>query len=69
MTAAARLGVVLLCHADLGLVARLARVWADGGARVAIHVDAKVSGARLSRLRDTLKDCDRIVFTRRHRCS
>lgn len=68
MTGAVRLGVVLLCHDDLGLVARLARVWADGGARVAIHVDAKVSGARVARLRQAL-ECDRIVFSKRHRCS
>ncbi|MFC3170003.1 beta-1,6-N-acetylglucosaminyltransferase [Paracoccus fontiphilus] len=69
MTADVRLGVVLLCHADLGLAARLARIWVDDGARVAIHVDAKVSAAPLARLKHTLKDCDRILFTRRHRCS
>lgn len=63
-----RLGVVLLCHADLDMAARLARIWADGGARVAIHVDAKVSAAALARLRDALKDCGPILYSRRHRC-
>lgn len=64
-----RLGVVLLCHDDLGLAARLARVRADGGARVAVHAAAKVRGPRLGRLRDALKDCEQIVFSPRHRCS
>ncbi|GHG13954.1 DUF5927 domain-containing protein [Paracoccus aerius] len=64
-----RLGVVLLCHDDLGLAARLARVWADGGARVAIHVDAKVPARKDASLRRALADCDGVIFTRRHRCS
>ena len=67
--ATVRLGVVLLCHGDLGMAARLARIWTDGGARVAIHVDAKVSGARAAGLRQALKDCDRVIFSKRHRCS
>lgn len=70
MTAAVRLGVVVLCHGDLDLVARLARIWADGGARVAVHVDAKVSAARLGGLRRALAECGDIIFVaRRHRCS
>ena len=69
MMGTVRLGVVLLCHGDLGMAARLARIWADGGARVAVHVDAKVGTARLAGLKDALKDCDRIIFTRRHRCA
>lgn len=64
-----RLAVVLLCHDDLGLAARLARVWANGRARVAVNVDAKVRGPRLGRLRDALKDCEQIVFSPRHRFS
>lgn len=64
-----RLGVVLLCHDDLGLAARLARIWADGGARVAIHVDAKVPARKDASLRKALADCEGVIFTRRHRCS
>ena len=69
MKAAVRLGVVLLCHGDLDLVARLARIWTSGGARVALHVDAKVSAAKVAGLRRSLQDCDQIIFSRRHRCS
>lgn len=64
-----RLGVVLLCHGDLDMVARLARIWTGGGARAAIHVDAKVAAARLAGLRDALKDCGPVIFSKRHRCS
>lgn len=69
MTRPVRLGVVLLCHADLDLAARLARIWAGGGARVAIHVDARVPGADLAWLRQAVQDCAGVIFTRRHRCS
>lgn len=69
MNDAVRLGVVLLCHDDLDLAARLARIWADGGARVVIHVDAKVGPARLAGLQSALQDCPGIAFSRRHRCS
>lgn len=64
-----RLGVVMLCHADLDLAARLARIWSDGGARVAIHVDARVGARRMAHLRTMLEDCRDIVFSTRHRCS
>ncbi|TBN40487.1 glycosyl transferase [Paracoccus subflavus] len=69
MTRTVHLGVVLLCHADLDLAARLARIWAEGGARVAIHVDARVPGAHLVGLRHALQDCEGVIFTRRRRCS
>ncbi|SNR32323.1 glycosyl transferase [Paracoccus sediminis] len=69
MTPAVRLGVVLLCHGDLDMAARLARIWTDGGAQVAIHVDAKVGAARLAGFQRALGNCDRIVFSTRHRCS
>lgn len=63
-----RLGVVVLCHDDLDLAARLVRVWADGGARVAVHVDAKVSAQRAADLQQALADSPDVIFTRRHRC-
>lgn len=61
--------MVLLCHDDLGMALRLARIWADGGASVAIHVDAKVPDRQISGFRAALGDNDRIIFTRRHACS
>ena len=64
-----RLGVILLCHADLEVAARMARIWAQGSVAVAIHVDAKVSDSRLSQMRDALVDLNNVFFTRRIRCS
>ncbi|MFI0395746.1 beta-1,6-N-acetylglucosaminyltransferase [Paracoccus sp. p1-h21] len=70
MTQAApvRLGIILLCHDQLGLAAHLARIWHDGGAAVAIHVDAKVSPAEAAQLQQDLSDCADLIFTRRHSC-
>lgn len=68
MTGAVELGVVMLCHADLDLAAHLARVWSQGGARVAIHLDAKVARPAADRMRQALADLDGVIFTPRHRC-
>lgn len=62
------LGVVLLCHARLDVAARMARIWVEGGASVAIHVDAKVPARAVARMREDLADLEGIVFTPRHRC-
>lgn len=63
-----RLGVVLLCHARLDVAARMARIWVAGGARVAIHVDAKASVGSVTRMKAALADLPQVVFSRRHRC-
>jgi hypothetical protein len=68
MTFQVRLGVVLLCHDDLDVAARMARIWADGGARVVIHVDAKVPETRLGPMKAALVGLDRVMYSRRHRC-
>lgn len=68
MTGAVRLGVVILCHAQLDVAARMARIWADGGARVAVHVDAKVSGHGMMALEADLADLPDIVYSPRHGC-
>ncbi|MFN3277397.1 MAG: beta-1,6-N-acetylglucosaminyltransferase [Paracoccus hibiscisoli] len=65
---AVQLGVVLLCHARLDVAARMARIWVEGGARVAIHVDSKASARSVARMRDALSDLPGIVFSRRHTC-
>ena len=51
-----RLGVVLLCHARLDVAAHMARIWVQGGARVAIHVDAKASARSVARMQVELSD-------------
>lgn len=68
MTAPVRLGVVLLCHAELAAAARMARIWAEGGARVVIHVDAKVSDAKIAPMRAELAEFGDVLYSRRHRC-
>jgi hypothetical protein len=68
VTAAVRLGVVLLCHTQLDMAARMARIWAAGGARVVIHVDAKASAEAVAGLKASLNDLDGILYSRRHRC-
>ncbi|CAM3107701.1 beta-1,6-N-acetylglucosaminyltransferase [Paracoccus nototheniae] len=68
MTREVQIGVVLLCHARLDVAAQMARIWVDGGARVAIHVDAKASARSVARMKEQLADLPGIVFSRRHRC-
>lgn len=65
MTQQVRLGVVLLCHADLQIAARMARIWADGGAKVAIHVDARSDATPLTQ---AFQGDDRVLFAPRRRC-
>ncbi|MBM3603889.1 MAG: beta-1,6-N-acetylglucosaminyltransferase [Alphaproteobacteria bacterium] len=68
MTQPVQLGVVLLCHAQLDVAAHMARIWVRGGARVAIHVDAKASAASVDAMKEALSDLPGIVWSRRHRC-
>lgn len=63
-----KLGVVLLCHSDLPMAQNMARIWADGGASVAIHVDAKANAQHYREMLKTFDDRPEITFTRRHHC-
>lgn len=63
-----RLGVVMLCHEELPIAARLARVWALGGAAVSVHVDAKAAPAEVGAMRASLADLPQVVFSPRHPC-
>lgn len=68
MTADVRLGVILLCHDDLEMAAHMVRIWARGGARVVVHVDRKVSDARLAEMQESLSGVTDLHFSARHRC-
>ncbi|KRW97295.1 beta-1,6-N-acetylglucosaminyltransferase [Paracoccus sp. MKU1] len=63
-----RLGVVMLCHDDLPIAARMARVWAEGGAAVAVHVDAKAPAEAVETMRAGLADLPQVLFSPRHPC-
>lgn len=52
---AVRLGVIMLCHDNLALAARMARIWSDGGARVVMHVDAKAPASEMAMLQERLE--------------
>lgn len=69
MTEAVTLGVILLCHANLRMAARMARIWADGGARVVIHIDAKAPATDVAAMKQSLSDLPDIAYSRRIRCN
>lgn len=69
MTGAVRLGVVILCHAELQMAARMARIWHDGGAKIVIHIDAKVSSGEVTEMKQQLADLPGIFYSPRRSCS
>ena len=60
-----RLGVIMLCHENLGLAGRMARIWSDGGARVVMHVDAKAPEAAVAELQEALEGTGTLYAPRR----
>ncbi|WP_134726409.1 beta-1,6-N-acetylglucosaminyltransferase [Paracoccus luteus] len=60
-----RLGVVMLCHDNLELAARMARLWTDGGARIAIHIDAKAPADATAALKSALQGTGALYPARR----
>lgn len=64
----ARPGIVMLCHDNLELAARMARLWTDGGAVVAIHVDRSAPAGDVARMQQALAGHP-VVFTRRRTCN
>ncbi|MDO5659082.1 MAG: beta-1,6-N-acetylglucosaminyltransferase [Paracoccus sp. (in: a-proteobacteria)] len=68
MSGQVRLGVILLCHAQLDTAAILARRWHDGGAAVAIHVDSKATEAEFTAMRESLADLGDVIFVPRKSC-
>ena len=65
---AIRLGVIMLCHDDLPIATRMARVWAEGGASVVIHIDAKSPPDAVATMRSDLADLPHVLFSPRHSC-
>ncbi|MDO5630557.1 MAG: beta-1,6-N-acetylglucosaminyltransferase [Paracoccus sp. (in: a-proteobacteria)] len=63
-----RLGVILLCHQRLDLAARMARLWAEGGAAVSVHIDGKTPIIEAQKMRYDLADLPQVRFCRRRRC-
>src|SRR5690606_7274536 len=60
-----RLGIVMLCHDNLDLAARMVRIWTEGGAVVSIHVDRSAPADELVRMQAALADCPAVFAPRR----
>ncbi|MDF3606924.1 beta-1,6-N-acetylglucosaminyltransferase [Paracoccus sp. DMF-8] len=63
-----KLGVVMLCHNELALAARMVRTWVTGGAAVSVHVDARTPDAEVAGMQAALADQRDVVFCRRRPC-
>ena len=61
-------GFVMMCHTALDRAAQVARYWAESGAPVVIHVDARVGNMGNTRLVRGLADLANVSFSRRYRC-
>lgn len=68
MSTRVKLGVVMLCHDELHLAARMVRVWAEGGAAVSIHIDSRASQIEVDKMQSDLSDLGEVVFCRRRPC-
>ncbi|MFD1796697.1 beta-1,6-N-acetylglucosaminyltransferase [Paracoccus aurantiacus] len=68
MSEGVNLGVVFLCHNELEVAAAMVRIWHDGGASVAIHVDQRTDEDAYQQMQNALADLDRIVWVDRHKC-
>jgi hypothetical protein len=67
-SARARPGFIMLAHTALDRAGQVARFWAEAGAPVAIHVDARVPAAEHARLVAALAGLPGVHFVRRRRC-
>ena len=63
--ASIRLGAVMLCHNQLDIATRMARVWAGQDVPVAVHVDRKSDGRQFEQMRKALADLQNVMFCRR----
>lgn len=67
-TSEVRLGVVMLCHDNLPLAGRMARIWASGGAQVAMHIDRRAADDAVAKLHSQLADVA-VTFAPRRSCA
>lgn len=68
MTQATRIGVIFLCHDEPEVAAAMVRIWHDGGAAVAIHVDSRAKATDYESIQKLLADLDDIVWSERQKC-
>ncbi|SOC15080.1 DUF5927 domain-containing protein [Rhodobacter maris] len=61
-------GFIMMCHTAFHRAAQVARHWAEQGAPVVIHVDARVSKQDYAALGRSLADLDIISFSTRYKC-
>lgn len=61
-------GFIMMCHTALERAAQVARFWAEGGAPVVIHVDARVGRAAYEAFGRSLADLPAVSFCRRFKC-
>lgn len=66
--AGTRLGIIMLCHNELDLAARMVRHWVAGRAAVAVHVDSRTDQAQVNAMQAGLADLDDVLFSRRRAC-
>ena len=63
-----RLGVAFLCHNELDVAAQMVRIWHDGGAAVAIHVDSRADEVSYQTMRQSLADLTDVTWVDRRQC-
>lgn len=63
-----KLGVIILCHNELQLAARMVQAWSGGGAAVAVHIDARTPQPEVSHMQAMLSGEREVVFCRRRPC-
>lgn len=68
MTPQVRLGIIMLCHDDLHLAARMVRIWAAGGAAIVVHVDGRTAAPAVEAMHARLGDLRDVAFCRRRPC-
>lgn len=61
-------GFIMMCHTAFDRAAQVARYWAQNGAPVVIHVDARVSDHDIGTLGRSLADLENVSFSPRFKC-
>ena len=62
------LGVVMLVHTAFDRAEQVARIWADAGCPVVVHVDSNVPMATYNQFVGAMSDLPDVRFCARHRC-